>query len=147
MAHDRGSAVRAGRLFIPRWWTRLGLSCLLEGLVVATGLPGPVGPAVAARSAPSAVPESENRPSGDSDTPEESPRVETIQFGMAHVRSARPGRPSQRRLPESVGPRAVPFPSRPVHTSPLPTDRGLNDAGHFLAVGRPLRYWVQSQTC
>ena len=125
------------------------LSCLLAGLVLTSSLPAPAF-LRAAFDDGMKVPSEGQDSLPDDDT--ESPEGETSsgEFGLqtpVQRRSQRLSVPNGIRASRLLWPWTVLTASRRFSAFPIRFDTGVGRAGHFLAEGRALRLWFQSQTC
>ena len=124
------------------------LFCLLAGLVLTSNLPASVF--VCATFGYAMRVSSEGQDPLPNNT--ESPEGETSpdELGIQASARQRPSRLSARdgfRAPRLCWPWTVLAASRPFSAFLSWFDTGVGCAGHFLAEGRALRLWFQSQTC
>jgi hypothetical protein len=141
--------VRLGRILPRCAVVQAVLCCLLAGLVLTSGLPAPASLRAAfgdTMSAPSEgqdpLPDDTELPGGETPSDDE--------FGLQA-----PLRRRSQRLSAGHGIRTskllwswtVLTVSRPLSAFLSRYNTGVGCAGHFLADGRALRLWFQSQTC
>ena len=140
--------VRLGRI-LPRCAAiQAVLRCLIAGLVLMSGLPAPASLGAAFGEAMGSPSKRQDPLSDDTESPEgETPSDD---FGLQAPMPRR-----SQRLSACHGIRASRLPwtwtiltaSRPLTALLGRFDAGVGRAGHFLADGRALRLWFQSQTC
>ena len=124
------------------------VSCLLAGLVLTSNLPAPVFVRAAFGYAMRDSSEGQDPPRTDSESPEG--ETSPDELGILTPARRRPSLLSTRngfRAPRLCRSRAVLAASRPFSAFLSRLDTGVSRGGHFLAEGRALRLWFQSQTC
>lgn len=136
--------VRAIRAWSERLARRLGLSCLLAGLLLS-GLPAPVA-VLALPAADSSRGTCEETPVEDPESNQkESPGAKLGHFGVTHRRSHRLSRSHVQG--RSMADRPTPTSSADHARLARPVRGPRGGGGHFFAEGRFFRQWVQSHLC
>jgi hypothetical protein len=124
------------------------LRCLVAGLVLTSSLPAPASLRAACGDAMSAPPKGQDPLPDDSESPEgETPSDD---FGLQAPMPRRSQRLSTChgiRASKLLWPWTILTASLPLSALLGRFDSGVGCAGHFLADGRALRLWFQSQTC
>jgi hypothetical protein len=124
------------------------LFCLLAGLVLTSSLPAPAFLRAALGDAMRVPSEGEDSLPDDTELPEG--ETSSGEFGLqtpAQRRSQRLYSPNDLRASRLLWPWTVLTASRPFSALLSRFGTGVSCAGHFLAEGRGLRLWFQSQTC
>jgi hypothetical protein len=124
------------------------LFCLLAGLVLTSSLPAPAILRAALGDAMRISSEGQDSLPDDTDSPEG--EDSSGEFGIqtpAQRRSQRLSYPHGLRTSRLLWPCTVLTAFRPHPALRSRVDIGASCAGHFLAEGRTLRLWFQSQTC
>jgi hypothetical protein len=125
-----------------------GLFCLLAGLVLTSSLPAPAVLRAALGNAMRVPSEGQDSLPDDTELPEG--ENSSGEFGLqtpAQRRSHRLSSPHGLRASRLIWPWTVLTAFRPFSALRSRLDTGASCAGHFLAEGRILRLWFQSQTC
>lgn len=123
-------------------------SCLLAGLVLMSSLPAPAFMRAAFGDAMRVPSEGQDPLPDDTESPED--ETSSGDFGLpapARRRSSLLSAPDGFRAPRLLWPWTVLAASQPRPWWLIRFDTGVGRAGHFLAEGRALRVWFQSQTC
>ena len=124
------------------------LSCLLAGLVLTSSLPAPAFLRAAFDDAMGVPSEGQDSLPDDTELPEG--ETSSGEFGLqtpVQRRSQRLSVPNGIRASRLLWSWMVLTSSRPFSSFLSRFDTGVGRAGHFLAEGRALRLWFQSQTC
>jgi hypothetical protein len=124
------------------------LFCLVAGLVLTLNLPAPVFVRGALGYVMRLPSEGPDAPWNDAETPEG--ETSSDELGILTPARRRPSRLSARdglRAARHCSSWAVLAASPPFSAFPSWFDTGARRTGHFLAEGRTLRLWFQSQTC
>jgi hypothetical protein len=124
------------------------LFCLLAGLVLTSSLPAPAFLRAAFGGAMRVPSEGQDSLPDDTELPEG--ETSSGEFGLqtpVQRRSQRLSAPNGIRASRLLWPWTVLTASRPFSAFLSRFDTGVGCAGHFLAEGRVLRLWLQSQTC
>jgi hypothetical protein len=124
------------------------LTCLLAGLVLVATVPAPAALHETCGDTQSVPSEGDDPLPDDTEMPE----VETAAGDFAYAppsrrRSALVSGPDSSPAPRILWPWTVLAASRSRPCWLIQFDAGVGRAGHFLAEGRPLLFWVQMQTC
>ena len=124
------------------------LCCLLAGWVLTSSVPAPAFLRAAFGDAMRVPSEGQDPLPDDTGSPEgESPSDELGPQATVQPRSQRLLAPNGIRAPRRFWPWTVLTASRPFSAFLIRFATGVGRAGHFLAEGRSLRFWFQSQTC
>jgi hypothetical protein len=124
------------------------LSCLLAGLVLTSSLPAPAFPRATFVDAMTGPSEGQDSLPDDTESPEDEPSSGEVGLQTpVQRRSRRLSAPNGIRASRLLWPWTVLAASRPRPWWLTWFVTGLGRAGHFLAEGRALRLWFQSQTC
>jgi hypothetical protein len=124
------------------------LLCLLAGSVATTSIPAPASLRAAYGDAMGVPSECQDPLSDDTELPD--CETSTGDLGLPVPAQRRSSPPSARdgfRTPTVLWPWTVLSASRPRPWWLIRFDTGVNRVGHFLAEGRALLFWFQSQSC
>jgi hypothetical protein len=139
--------VRLGRI-LPRCSAQAALSYLLAGLVLTASLPVPASLRAAYDGTIRVPEEAQDFLPDDTESPEGEPS--SGEFGVqvtAQRRSPRLSAANGIHTSRLLWPLSVLAACLPRPWWLIRFDTGVSRAGHFLAEGRALRLWFQSQTC
>jgi hypothetical protein len=128
--------------------TRAVLFCLLPGLVLTTSLPAPASLCAAFGDTIIVTWDGQDPFQDDTELPDSETSFDDFWLpANARRRSSLPCAPDGFRASRFLWPLGVRDASRPCALWLTRFDPGYGHAGHFLADGRTLRLWFQSQTC
>ena len=128
--------------------TRAVLFCLLPGLVLTTSLPAPASLYAAIGDATSVRLDCQDPLQDDTELPDSETSFDDFWLpANARRRSSLFATPDGFRASRFLWPLRVPDSSRPCRLWLTRFDTSYGHTGHFLADGRALRLWFESQTC